>query len=191
MLKMVAIAAAVMACAWAGGCNRNTDGDTGMTTTAKATIEVTSAFKSGEHIPKHFSGEGENVSPAVKWSAVPEGTRELVLLVHDPDAPRGDFVHWVLYNIPPQMNSLPENVSKTDKPQEIPGAAQGVNSGGQLGYMGPMPPRGHGMHHYHFQVFALDKALDLKPGLTRDEVMSKIKGHIIASGELVGTYERN
>lgn len=162
-----------------------------MATTAKATIELRSTFSAGEKIPRRFSGEGENYSPPLRWSGVPENARELVLLVHDPDAPQGDFVHWVLYNIPPNVNALPEHVATVEQPPEVNGAVQGTNDMDGLGYTGPLPPRGHGLHHYHFQVFALDKELNLPPGLTRDEVLQKTRGHVIASGELVGVFERS
>ena len=156
------------------------------------TITVRSgAFNADEKIPKKYTGEGENVSPPIRWTGVPAGAKELALIVDDPDAPRKDpFVHWVLYSVPATVKSLTEGTEKTAEPSSPQGARQGQNSAGTVGYTGPMPPPGHGVHHYHFHLYALDKALDIKPEMQKEQVLDAIHGHILAEGELVGTYER-
>lgn len=148
-------------------------------------ITVTSpAFAQGERIPKKhaYRPEGTNVSPPLQWSGVPAGAKELALLCDDPDAPTNEpWVHWVLYKIPATATGLKE------------GAANGVageNSWEEGGYGGPMPPAGHGTHHYHFKLFALDAPTNLKPGATKKDLLKAIQGHVLAQGELVGTYSR-
>jgi Raf kinase inhibitor-like YbhB/YbcL family protein len=156
-------------------------------------IEVTStAFKQGQTIPKRHTGEGEDLSPPLAWSGVPAAARELVLVVDDPDAPGGTWDHWVLYGIPADRTSLPEGVGKQPQPREPAGAAQGPNSWGEtdLGYRGPMPPPGHGTHHYHFHLYALDAPLKLPPGVNKSQLLKKIQGHVLAEGELMGVYSR-
>jgi Raf kinase inhibitor-like YbhB/YbcL family protein len=160
----------------------------------KMTIQVTSsAFKQGGTIPKKHTGEGADVSPPLAWSGVPEGTKELVLICDDPDAPRGTWVHWVIYKIPADAKGLPEGVTRKPKPADPAGALQGTNSwpeGENMGYRGPMPPPGHGVHHYHFKVYALDTPLAADPGLDKPTLLTIIRGHILAEGELMGTYQR-
>jgi hypothetical protein len=147
-------------------------------------IDVTSsAFGAGKQIPKEYTGEGKDMSPPLAWSGVPPETKELALICDDPDAPMAEpFVHWVLYKIPAGTESLPEGSSA--------GAVEGANGFGNVGYGGPMPPPGHGTHHYHFRVYALDRPVDLKPGAGKSELLNAMQGNIIAQGELVGTYER-
>jgi len=159
---------------------------------APMAITVTStAFKAGGVIPKKHTGEGDDVSPALAWSGVPKNAKEQVLICDDPDAPRADpWVHWVLYTLPPETAELPEGVS-ADETLSIPkGAVQGFNDFKKVGYNGPMPPRGHGTHHYHFKLYALDAALKLPPKQTKKDVLAAMKGHILAEGELIGSYER-
>lgn len=155
-------------------------------------IEITSsAFRAKGPIPEEFTGEGADVSPPLEWTGIPEGTIELALLCDDPDAPRPEpWVHWVLYRIPATARGLPRNVPKTRTLAEPAGAVQGTNTWKNLGYGGPMPPVGHGVHHYHFQLFALDRGLQLPPGLDKDGLLKGIAGHVLAKGELIGTYER-
>ena len=154
------------------------------------TIE-SDAFTAGEGIPKEYTGEGQDISPPLRWSNLPEGTKQLALIVDDPDAPRPEpWVHWLIYNISPNVDSLPEGI-ETNKTLPTPaGAMQGKNSSGRIGYGGPMPPPGHGVHHYHFKLYALDAELQLKPGLEKDGLLMVITGHILGEGELVGTYQR-
>ncbi|MCE5269572.1 MAG: YbhB/YbcL family Raf kinase inhibitor-like protein [Planctomycetaceae bacterium] len=158
-------------------------------------IKVTgAAFVQGQPIPKKYTGEGADVSPPLAWSNIPAATKELVLICDDPDAPVAEpWVHWVLYKIPADAKGLPEGVARTEKPREPTGAMQGKNSwpeGQNIGYRGPMPPPGHGVHHYHFRLYALDAPLDVEPGLTKKAILGKIRDHVLAEGELVGTYER-
>jgi hypothetical protein len=156
----------------------------------KITIE-SSAFKHNETIPRKYTGDGEDLSPPLSWSGVPDGTKELALIMDDPDAPRPEpWVHWVLYKLPATVTSLPEGVATTETLSEPAGARQGKNTWPAIGYRGPAPPKGHGVHHYHFKLYALDTALDVQPGLTKDQLLAKMQGHILAEGELIGTYER-
>lgn len=150
------------------------------------TLTVTStAFKAGERLPKKhaYKGEGENVSPPLAWSGAPEGTKELALICDDPDAPRDEpWVHWVLYKIPAGTTSLAEGSRGV--------GLEGETDFGETAYGGPMPPRGHGVHHYHFKVYALGQPLDLKAGATKKQLLAAIEGRVLAQGELIGTYER-
>ncbi|RME38625.1 MAG: YbhB/YbcL family Raf kinase inhibitor-like protein [Planctomycetota bacterium] len=149
------------------------------------------AFTNNEPIPRRYTGDGDDVSPQLTWSDVPVQAKELALIMDDPDAPTPQpWVHWVIYKIPAAALGLPEGVETTESPSVPVGALQGKNSWGQIGYRGPAPPPGHGVHHYHFKLYALDKGLDAQPGLTKDELLSLMEGHILAQGELVGTYER-
>lgn len=156
----------------------------------KVTIS-SSAFKHNEPIPAKYTGEGADVSPPLTWSGVPDGTKELALIMDDPDAPRPEpWVHWVVYKLPPTLTGLPEGVPKTPTLTDPPGALQGNNTWPKIGYNGPMPPRGHGVHHYHFKLYALDTALDVQPGLDKKGLLARMQGHILAEGELIGTYRR-
>lgn len=151
-------------------------------------MQLTStAFRQGAEIPSHYASDGENVSPELSWKDAPPETKSLVLVVHDPDAPRpGGFTHWVVYNIPPQAGHIEENVPAQE---EIAGIGlQGKNDAGKLGYVGPAPPSG--THRYFFRLFALDRVLDLPPGATHKQLSAVIKGHILAQAELMGTYEK-
>ena len=156
-------------------------------------IDVRSeAFGAGEVIPERHTADGADVSPALEWTGVPAGTVELALIVDDPDAPRSEpWVHWVVYGIPVGSLGLPEGVSGDPEALEGVGALkEGVNDFGDVGYGGPAPPRGHGVHHYHFRLYALDAALTAPSGLSKRELLAAMSGHILAGGELVGTYER-
>jgi Raf kinase inhibitor-like YbhB/YbcL family protein len=153
------------------------------------------AFKNGEAIPKKHTGEGQDVSPPLAWEGAPASTRALALICDDPDAPTDEpWVHWVIYNIGPGVNSLPEGVPSGEATLQKPiEAQQGSNSwpsGVTIGYRGPMPPPGHGTHHYHFKLHALDARLDIKPPATKKDVLDAMRGHVLAEAELVGTYER-
>lgn len=149
------------------------------------------AFAAGQPIPTKYSGEGQDISPPLSWSGVPAETKEIVLICDDPDAPTPQpWVHWVIYKIPGDVTALEENVAKSPQPAVPAGTLQGRNSSGKVGYGGPMPPVGHGMHHYYFKVYALDAPLDLPAGQDKAAVLAAMKGHILAEGELIGTYER-
>lgn len=155
------------------------------------TISMTStAFEAQKPIPKKYTGEGQDLSPPLAWAQLPQGTKELALICDDPDAPMGTWVHWVIYKIPADAAGLPEGLPR-DKSLKTPaGAAQGVNSFGNLGYGGPMPPKGHGTHHYHFKLYALDKPVSAPPGVDKKTLLAEIREHVLAQGELVGTYQR-
>jgi len=148
------------------------------------------AFAAGERIPKQYTGEGADLSPPLTWSAGPAGTAEYALIMDDPDAPGQTWVHWVLYKIPPATTALKEGVPTDEALTDPPGARQGVNSSRALGYHGPMPPPGHGTHHYHFKVYALGRAISLAAGATKPQLLDAMRGQILAEGELVGTYSR-
>jgi Raf kinase inhibitor-like YbhB/YbcL family protein len=151
-------------------------------------IELTStAFQKGETIPKQYTGDGVDQSPPLLWSEPPSETKSLTLICDDPDAPRGTWVHWVLFNLPPQTRELEENVPTT---ATLPsGAKQGKNDFGNIGYGGPAPPKGK-PHRYFFKLYALDVALDLPTGATKAELEKAMKGHILAEGQFMGTYKR-
>lgn len=153
----------------------------------EGTMELSSAaFKNGSSIPKQYTCDGPNVSPPLQWSGVPNNSKSLALLVDDPDAPRGTWVHWILFNIPPQATAIPENIRKT---RTIPnGARQGTNDFREIGYGGPCPPGGK--HRYFFKLFALDTELQLDPGSTRSDLERSMAGHILADTQLMGTYQR-
>jgi Raf kinase inhibitor-like YbhB/YbcL family protein len=174
-----------------GGCkmrDQQTPNDMTSTSTQKQAITVTSAsFKQGETIPKRYSCEGENISPAITWSAGPSGTKSYALVCEDPDAPSGMFIHWVMYNIPASEHGLAENIEKKDV---LPnGTREGKNGAGNTGYTGPCPPPGK-PHRYFFRVFALDTELNLSGDVTRDLLMAAIQSHILAEGSIMGTYQR-
>ena len=152
------------------------------------TIDLISpAFEDGEIIPAKYSCDGEDVSPPLEWSGVPEGTKSFALICDDPDAPIGTWVHWVLWGLPADTTSLPEGVP-TDEAIEA-GALQGKNDFKRIGYGGPCPPGGK-THRYFFKLYALDSGLDLAPGAKKKDVEKAMKGHILAQGQLVGRYKR-
>jgi len=134
------------------------------------------------------SAYGANLSPGLRWNAAP-GAAAWAIILEDPDAhgPR-PFVHWLIWNIPAAATSLEEGLPATGRVAAPAGALQGRNGAGGLGYFGPHPPAGTGVHRYHFQVFALDRPLDLAPGAGRDAVVAAMKGHVVAAGDLVGAY---
>lgn len=161
-------------------------GDTASQSTSAMKIQ-SSAFAAGAAIPSKYTCSGENVSPPLAWSGVPEKAKSLVLIVHDPDAPSGDYTHWLLYAMPGGTSQLAENVAKE---QEIAGLGrQGTNDFRKIGYGGPCPPPGK-PHRYLFHLYALDVQPDLAAGARRAEVESAIRGHVVAEGELMGTFGR-
>jgi Raf kinase inhibitor-like YbhB/YbcL family protein len=151
-------------------------------------IQITStAFAEGKAIPEKYTCQGRDISPPLNCTNAPANTKSFALIADDPDAPMGTWVHWVLYDLPPNTTGLPEDVAKT---QFIAGnAKQGLNSWPRLGYGGPCPPPGK-PHRYFFKLYTLDNMLDLKPGLTKKDVEAAMKGHILAEGQLMGTYQR-
>ncbi|HUU75353.1 MAG TPA: YbhB/YbcL family Raf kinase inhibitor-like protein [Methanoregulaceae archaeon] len=152
------------------------------------TISVSSdAFLEGERVPSRYTCSGKNVSPALSWGEPPEGTKSLALICDDPDAPSGLFTHWVLYDIPPDRRGLPEGVKKA--PVLDDGSRHGVNNFGKIEYSGPCPPPGK-PHRYFFRIFALDTLLNLRSPADRRTVDNTMKGHVLATGELMGTFAR-
>ncbi len=145
-------------------------------------------FTAGAAIPIEFTCEGADRSPALKWTDPPAGTKSLALIVDDPDAPAGTWVHWVIYNLPADAHELAAGVPKDG---ELPkGASQGRNDFGRLGYGGPCPPPGLA-HRYFFKLYALDVKLELKPGATKAELENAMKGHTLAEAELIGRYKKS
>lgn len=151
-------------------------------------MELTSpAFSEGEAIPRQYTCDGVNISPPLIWRGVPQKTLSLALICDDPDAPVGIWVHWVVYNIPVSVGELQEFFPH-DK--ELPnGIRQGLTDFKTVGYGGPCPPSG--THRYFFTLYALDTKLAISPGLTKAQVLEKMKGHVLAETQLMGTYARH
>ncbi len=179
-----AVTVAACLAAGLGGCDKNSQ----LTEIIPMKIEITSpAFAEGKPIPTKYTGEDKDLSPPLAWKGVPEGTRSLALIADDPDAPVGTWVHWVLYDLPPATAQLPEGLDKSQ--YGLGGARQGTNDVRRLGYGGPMPPPGK-PHRYFFKLYALDRVLDLPPGATKRELLKAMEGHVLAEGQLMGTYQR-
>ncbi len=152
-----------------------------MPTATAADLQIISpAFTNQSEIPKKYGCAGQSVSPPLSFAGVPPQTKGLALIVTDPDAPSGLFTHWVVWNIPPQTSSIGEGQS--------PGGTEGKNSFGKTGYDAPCPPSGS--HRYIFDLYALDTALDLAPGSQREDVEKAMKGHVLAKGQILGTYRK-
>jgi Raf kinase inhibitor-like YbhB/YbcL family protein len=145
------------------------------------------AFQNGGIIPDKYSKQGGNISPHLSWTGVPEGTTSLALIVDDPGAPAGTFVHWLVYGIPPGTTELPEHLQSAKELRS--GARQGVNGFGGMGYGGPQPPSG--THRYMFHLYALDTDTDMPAGLTREELDGAIQGHVIEEAQLTGRYQHH
>lgn len=145
------------------------------------------AISHGGDIARKFTCDGADLSPALNWSEPPAGTKSLALILDDPDAPVGVWVHWVLYDLPATVRELPEGVAKKDTLDS--GARQGRNDFGRIGYGGPCPPPGKA-HRYFFKLYALDALTELKPGATKADLEKDMKGHVLAEAELMGRYKR-
>lgn len=174
--------------AFACACSRS-GGQVAPTEQAGAmTIRLSSpAFTEGAPIPTRYTCDGENISPPLKWSNVPPGTKSIALIADDPDAPAGTWVHWIMYNIPPATTELPEALPTTEV--ILNQVRQGVTDFKRSGYGGPCPPGGSS-HRYFFRLYALDTELQLQPGATQKDLVGAIQGHILAQGQLMGTYQR-
>lgn len=145
-----------------------------------STLTVTSpSFKQNEMIPSKFTCEGANINPELLIGDIPASAKSLALIMDDPDAPNGTFDHWIIWNIPVEDKKIKENHS--------PGT-EGKNGRGESKYTGPCPPSG--THHYHFKIYALSKKLELKSGSTKQELENAMKGHVLATGELIGLYKK-
>ncbi|MDX6497848.1 MAG: hypothetical protein QOG23_1108 [Blastocatellia bacterium] len=155
--------------------------------TDKAEITVTSiAFKEGQSIPAPYTCDGVNISPPLEWTGVPKTATTVAIIVDDPDAAAGTWVHWVLYNLPADNIGVVENVPASENLKA--GGFQGKNDFGKFGYSGPCPPSG--THRYFFKIYALDSDLPLKAGATKADVIKAMEGHIVLQGQLIGTYRR-
>jgi Raf kinase inhibitor-like YbhB/YbcL family protein len=146
-----------------------------------------SAFKNGQPIPRQYTCDEKNISPPLAWDGAPANAQSLVLIVDDPDAPTGVWTHWVMFDLPADGSGLPENAAKTKFASR--NAKQGVNDFKNIGYDGPCPPGGK-QHRYFFKIYALDIALGLSPGASRKAVEAAMTKHILAQGQLMGTYQR-
>jgi Raf kinase inhibitor-like YbhB/YbcL family protein len=147
---------------------------------------VSNAFKEGQPIPRGYSCEGTNVSPPLEWSGVPKSAKTLALIVDDPDAPAGTWVHWVLYNLPAENIGIIESTPATET--LTGGGIQGMNDFKKIGYGGPCPPSG--THRYYFKIYALDAELPLNPGATKADLEKVMEGHVVAEAQLMGTYRK-
>jgi len=155
-----------------------------------ALIITSSEFEHGAAIPSRYSCEGDDISPPLSWEGVPDGAKSLAFIMHDPDVPSPDkpvriWVHWVLYNLPPDTRFLPEHTTRSVLP---PGALEGINDWNRSGYGGPCPPMGK--HRYFHRLFALDKVLDDLDNPTKTQLEQAMQRHIIAEAELMGTYQK-
>lgn len=203
MRCMAAVAVAGMLVAFIAGCSRPSPAPGAGATSApeaqptaaskqvaKMSFKITSpAFQDKARIPTRYTGDGADVSPALSWEQPPEGTVSLALICDDPDAPRGTFTHWVLYDLPPTVTGLPETVPNKETLADLGAAKQGLNDGGKVGYMGPAPPRGP-VHHYRFRLYALDAPVKLPARARKADLEKAMQGHIIGQAQLVGTYSR-
>jgi Raf kinase inhibitor-like YbhB/YbcL family protein len=152
-------------------------------------LQLTStAFHPEENIPAKFTCDDRNISPELSWSSPPAGTKSFALVMHDPDAPMaGGYTHWLVYNIPPTVDNIPENAPNQD---HLPGGGmQGKNDSGTYGYTGPCPPSG--THRYYFRLYALDVELDPAAGSNKAGLEQAMRGHILAQAELLGRYKRS
>lgn len=156
-------------------------------TASSGSFSITStAFKEGETIPQKYTGDGQNISPPLKWESVPAQAKSFALIADDPDAPMGTWVHWVIFNIPPAATGLSENVPRKDSLTN--GSLQGINDSRKIGYDGPSPPSG--THRYYFKLYALDAVLKLSSGITKPQLLKAMEGHILAQTQLMGRYSR-
>jgi Raf kinase inhibitor-like YbhB/YbcL family protein len=152
-----------------------------------ASLKLTSpAFAEGSTIPEKYTCDGQDASPPLTWSDLPKGTKSLVLISDDPDAPGGTWVHWVFFNLPPSSGGLAEAMSPDKNPAR--GSIQGTNSWSKIGYGGPCPPSG--THRYFFSLYALDTLLNLTRGATARDIDASMKGHVLAEAQLMGRYQR-
>ena len=148
---------------------------------------ASAAFVEGSRIPARFTCQGSDISPALSWSGAPRETHSLAVIVEDPDAPGGVFTHWLIFNLPASVASLPEGASPRGR--RPAGSVEGRNDFGEVGYSGPCPPPGR-THRYYFKVYALSGVLELKSGAGRAQFLDAIKPVILAESQVMGTYQR-
>lgn len=150
---------------------------------------LSTAIDAGGRIEDRYSAYHDNISPPLSWTGV-EGAQAYALVVEDPDAPREEpFLHWAIWNIPAETTALPEGIANTAHPASPQGLVQGKNDNGSHGWFGPRPPKGHGVHHYYFQLFALDAPLEMEADTPLRELVNALKAHTLAEAQLIGTYE--
>ncbi len=182
-LLFTALLLVVLAGACSGGTNETTP-EEGVTMTIQLT---SSAFQESKPIPVRYTCDGDDVSPPLHWSNLPSRTQSIALLCEDPDSPSGLFTHWILYGLPAETTELSEGVPAEET---LPnGAKQGTNSAHSIGYHGPCPPPGK-PHRYVFRIYALDANLPAQTGVSRADLLRAIEGHVLAEGQLMGTYAR-
>ena len=151
-------------------------------------LEIKSdSFEENGYIPAIYTGLSSDISPELNWEEVPQGVKSFAIIMDDPDAPAGTWVHWVIYNIPSSSRGLDKDVSKRERLSD--GTRQGINSFGKVGYGGPYPPPGSA-HRYFFKLYALDVMLSLGPGATKEELLGAVKGHILAEAQIIGLFKR-
>lgn len=159
----------------------------GDTDTQNLTVS-SSNFTDGQRLPIDFTCDGKDHSPQLSWGGIPNGVKSFSIICDDPDAPSKTWVHWVVFNIPSRVNAFPEGISASSL--AAMGALLGNNDFNRLEWGGACPPKGHGVHHYFFTVYALDTLLDVPEGSSRDQIDKAMEGHIVAQGKLMGTYSR-
>ena len=191
-ITIAALSLSILACSCARQ-PKSVSNQTNVPTTnqnqATPNIKVSSAaFKEGEPIPPQHTCDGVNISPSLEWTPTP-GAKTLALVCDDPDAPAGTFTHWLVYNLPGATMGLIENMPAQAQEKVGGVGMQGTNDFGKVGYGGPCPPKG--THRYFFKVYALDSELPLKPGATKDQLIKAMEGHMLAQGQLMGTYSRS
>jgi hypothetical protein len=149
-----------------------------------------SAFRDGNELPQEYTADGENSSPPLTFEDVPHETKEIVLIMHDADAPsEGGYTHWVLWSLAPRIPGIPGELPATEEVDRI-GGIQGTNSAGEIGYTGPAPPEGDDAHTYEFTAYALSEEIDLEAGATKEQLESAMEGRILAETTLTATYGR-
>ncbi|MHC4159058.1 MAG: YbhB/YbcL family Raf kinase inhibitor-like protein [Planctomycetota bacterium] len=168
-------------------CEESGQADSGAVGDKKMEIKVTSsAFAEGSLIPPKYTCDGADISPPLQWDSAPEAARSIALISDDPDAPMGTWIHWVLFNLPPDTKELAENIPPDET---LPnGAKQGTSDFGRIGYGGPCPPGG--THRYFFKIYALDTVIDLPAGAGKAQLIKAMEGHILGQGQLIGKYKR-
>ena len=181
--KSIYLLAALLLCS----CQSRNTSSAAKQKSGKQIVVSSQAFRNGDSIPRKYTCDGSNFSPALSWNSIPAGTGSIALIADDPDAPRGVWVHWVLFNLPANTKELPEHIPAS--PNLSNGAKQGINDSGTIGYSGPCPPSG--THRYYFRVYALDTMLKLDAGVSRSKLDKAMKGHIIGQGWIMGRYSRN
>lgn len=159
----------------------------GDTDTQNLTVS-SSNFTDGQRLPIDFTCDGKDHSPQLSWGGIPNWVKSFSIICDDPDAPSKTWVHWVVFNVPSRVNAFPEGISASSLAEM--GALLGKNDFNRLEWGGACPPKGHGVHHYFFTVYALDTLLDLPEGSSRDQIDKAMEGHIVAQGKLMGTYSR-